>query len=200
MSRLQQAWPMLAGLLWLAACQSSPPTHYFALTAVAASEPRVSLPGALPLRVERVTIPGELDRLEIVRHGESNQLRIATFDLWGAPLEEMIQHVVTEDLAARLAAGTVAGANEPAARQQQRHLYLDVQEFAGDERGAVKLRATWLLQTPRAPNLRGTEEVSVNATDATAESLAAAMSRALGALADRLAIALASHAAEAKSE
>jgi uncharacterized lipoprotein YmbA len=148
------------------------------------------VPGTLALRVERVTIPGELDRLEIVRHAESNQLRIATFDIWAAPLDEMIQRVVTEDLAARLPEGSVAGISAPAAQRQHRHLYLDIQEFAADERGAVKLRATWLLQTPGAADLRGTEELTVNANDAGADALAAAMSRALGALADRLATAL----------
>ena len=199
-SRLQHAWALLAVVLFLASCQSSPPTHYFALTPVPASGPRVSLPGALPLRVERVAIPGELDRLEIVRHGESNQLRIATFDLWGSPLDEMIQHVVAENLAARLAPGTVTGVNEPAAREQHRHLYLDVQEFAADEHGAVKLRAAWLLQTPGGKDLRGTEEPAASGNDATVDALAAAMSRALGSLADRLALALATHAADAKSE
>ena len=200
MSRPRREWPILAGILWLAACQSSPPTHYFTLTEVTPSAPRVSVTGAVAIRVQRVTIPGELDRLELVRHSESNQLRIATFDLWAAPLGEMIQRVVTEDLAARLAPGNVASVTAPAPREQQRHLYLDVLEFAGDEHGAVKLRAAWLLQTPGGADLRGTEEVSANATDASADALAAAMSRALGALSDRLAAVFGTQAVVAKSE
>jgi uncharacterized protein len=191
MIKQQHGWRILAGTLCLAACQSSPPTHYFALTEVASSAAPASAPATLlVLRVERVTIPGELDRLELVRHGESNQLRIATFDLWAAPLDEMIQRVVTEDLAARLPAGSVASINEPAAHQQHRHLYLDIQEFAADERGAVKLRAAWLLQSPSTADLRGSEELSINANDPGADALAAAMSGALGVLADRLAAAL----------
>ncbi|HEY4772979.1 MAG TPA: PqiC family protein [Steroidobacteraceae bacterium] len=200
MSRLRAEWLILAGMLWLAACQSSPPTRYFTLSEVSPSAPQVSLTDAVAIRVERVTVPGELDRLELVRHSESNQLRIATFELWAAPLDGMIRRVVTEDLAARLAPGSVASVSAPAAREQYRHLYLDVLEFAGDEHGAVKLRAAWLLQGAGGAELHGTEEVSATANDATAEALAAAMSSALGTLSDRLAVAFAAHAADAKSE
>jgi|SRR5580700_1348942 uncharacterized lipoprotein YmbA len=190
----------LAGVWLLAACQSTPPTHYYALTAIAPTAPRASMAAQIPIRVERVTIPGELDRLEIVRRSASNRLQIATFDLWAASLEDMIWRVLADDLAARLPAGAVATANEPAGAEPHRRLYIDVQEFAGDARGAVTLRATWLLTTPNAASERGTEEVALGASDATADSLAAAMSRALAGLSDRIAAALATHVASEKSE
>jgi uncharacterized lipoprotein YmbA len=190
----------LAGVCLLAACQSSPPTHYFALTEIAPSAPRASLPAQIPIRVERVTIPGELDRLELVRRSTSNRLQIATFDLWAAPLEDMIRRVVADDLAARCSPGTMASVNEPAAGDPRRHLYIDVQEFSGDEHGAVRLHAAWLLQTPNAASQRGTEEVAVEASDATADALAAAMSRALAGFADRIAAALTAHSESEKSE
>jgi uncharacterized lipoprotein YmbA len=186
----------------LGACQSSPPTHYFALTAIAPTQPRARAHAQLPLRIERVTIPGELDRLELVRRTTSNQLGIATFDLWAAPLEGMIQRVLADDLTVRLPVGSVASVNEPASGEPRRHLYIDVQEFAGDEHGAVTLQAAWLLQTPDAPSRRGTDAVAATASDATADALAAAMSRALAAFADRITVGLAleDHAEGAKSE
>lgn len=201
MNGRRRAAVILAVALWLAACQSSPPTHYFALASeVAATAARPSLPGA-PLRVERITVPGTLDRLEIVRRGDANQLRIATFDLWASPLDTMIQRVISEDLASRLAPGAVVSISEPAARERQRHLYLDIQEFSGDGHGAVQLRAAWLLQTPGGgADLRGIEELTAAASDTSADALAAAMSRALGELANRLATALVAHAGDPKSE
>ena len=108
----------------------------------------------------------------------SNRLQIATFDLWAAPLEDMIRRVVADDLAARVSPGAIASVNEPAAGEPRRHLYIGVQEFAGDEHGAVTLHAAWLLQTPNAASQRGSEEVAVTASDATADALAAAMSGA----------------------
>ena len=95
---------ILAGVCLLSACQSSPPTHYFALIAVApTAAPPAPVPAQIPIRVERITIPGELDRLELVRRSTSNRLQIATFDRWAAPLDDMIRRVVAADLAARLA-------------------------------------------------------------------------------------------------
>jgi uncharacterized protein len=190
----------LAGTCVLAACQSSPPTHYFALTEIAPTAPRGTVAAQVPIRVERVTIPGELDRLEIVRRGASNQVQIAAFDRWAAPLEDMIRRVMAQDLAARLAPGTIANVNEPSAAEPRNHLYVGVQEFAGDEQGAVRLHAAWLLQTSNAASTRGIEEIRVTADNATADALAAAMSRALAAFADRIAAALATHPAGEKSE
>jgi len=190
----------LAGVCLLAACQSSPPTHYFALSEIAPTAPHVNLTAQIPIRVERVTLPGELDRLELVRHSSSNRLQIATFDLWAGPLEDMVRRVVADDLAARLPAGTMASVNEPAVGDPRRRLYVDVQDFAGDERGAVTLRALWLLQTPNAASERGTAEVAVQANDATVDALAAAMSRALASFTDQIAAALSAHAEGSKSE
>jgi uncharacterized lipoprotein YmbA len=190
---------ILASVSVLGACQSSPPTHYFAMTQITPTAPRASWPAPIPIRIERVTIPDELDRLEFVRRTTSNRLQISTFDLWAAPLEGMIRRVIGGDLTARLAAGAMASDNEPAGGEPRRHLYIDVQEFTGDEHGAVTLHAAWLIQTANAASLRGTEEINVAASDATADSLAAAMSRALADFADRIAAALAPQAGSEKS-
>jgi uncharacterized lipoprotein YmbA len=94
----------------------------------------------------------------------------------------------------------VASTNEPAAGEPRRHLYIDVQEFAGDEHGAVKLHAAWLLQRPNGASLRGAEDITIEANDATPDALAAAMSQALAGLCDRIAAALTPHADGEKSE
>jgi uncharacterized protein len=190
----------LATACLFAACQSSPPTRYFALIEIAPTAPRALAAVQTPIRVERVTIPGELDRLELVRRSTSNRLQIATFDRWGAPLENMIRRVVAHDLAARFAPESVASAAEPAAGEPRRHLYIDVLEFAADEHGAVILRAGWIVQTPGVASARGAEEIKVEAADSTADAVAAAMSRALAQFADRIVAALAAQPASAKSE
>jgi uncharacterized lipoprotein YmbA len=196
-------WPVtLAGAYLFSACQSSPATHYFALTAVAPSAALAAPPPPtpIPIRVERITIPAELDRLELVRHSTSNRLRIAAFDRWAAPLDDMIRRVVAADLAARFAPGMIASSNEPAVGEARRRLYIDIQELTADERGAVKLQAAWLLQTPDAAAVRGAEDLAVEASDASADALTVAMSRALAALSDRIAGRLAPYLRNEKSE
>jgi uncharacterized lipoprotein YmbA len=198
-----KAYPGLAAIAAvsvLIACQSTPATHYFTLAEIAPAAAVAAAAAAPPIRVERITIPGELDRLELVRQDSGNRVQIATFERWAAPLDAMIRTVVTADLAARLAVGSVAGANEPAVGEPRRQLYIDIQEFAGDERGAVKLRAAWLLQTPSMASQRGDADVAAQASDAGADALAAAMSHALADLSARIAATIAPQPASAKSE
>jgi uncharacterized lipoprotein YmbA len=180
----------LATFVLLCACQSSPPTHYFALTEIPPTTSPAAASSQLPIRVERITIPGELDRLELVRKSAPNQLQIAAFDRWAAPLDAMMRRVVAADLAARLPPGTIASANEPAVGEERQHLYIDVQEFSGDKSGAVTLNAGWLLVTPNAASVRGAAQIRLDATEATVHALPSAMSRALANLSDRIAAAI----------
>jgi uncharacterized lipoprotein YmbA len=199
--RMAFVWTaFVAAAAILSACQSSPTTHYFALTAMPPTTAVVALPAQIPIRVERITMPGELDRLELVRRSASNRLQIAAFDRWAAPLDDMIRRVVAADLAARLGAGMMASINEPAVGEPRRHLYIDLQEFAGDAHDAIKLQAAWLLQSPSAAAMRGTEDLTVEARDASSDALAAAMSQALAALSDRITSGLAPHLESEKSE
>jgi len=190
----------LASACLVAACQSSPATHFFALTEIAPTAPRAVAAVRAPLRVERVAIPGELDRLELVRRSTANRLQIATFDRWGAPLEDMIRRVIAHDLAARLAPEWVASDAEPAAAEPRGRVYIDILDFAADERGTVLLRADWIVQAPATASARGAEEVRVAAAADNADAVAAAMSGALAQFTDRIVAALAAQPASAKSE
>ena len=49
-------------LLVVAGCASSPPMHYFTLTELPATSRLTSVDNAVPIRVDRVTIPAELER------------------------------------------------------------------------------------------------------------------------------------------
>ncbi|HEY5101709.1 MAG TPA: PqiC family protein [Steroidobacteraceae bacterium] len=199
-AKAYQGLAAIAGVCLVTACQSTPATHYYTLAEIVPTAAAAGAAAAPPIRVERITIPGELDRLDLVRHDSGNRLQIATFERWAAPLDAMIRTVVTADLAARLAVGSVAGANEPAVGEPRRQLYIDIREFAGDERGAVKLRATWLLQTPNKASERGSADITAQASAASADTLASAMSRALADLSAQIAATITAQPAGEKSE
>ena len=186
-------------LCLLSACQSSPPTHYFLLSPIlGAAAPVAAAPG-VPIRLARITLPSELDRLELVRRGSGERVQIAVFERWAAPLDDMIRRVIGADLASRLPPGSMAAANEPAGGEARRELYIGIEEFLADAQGTVTLRASWFLQGANAPSARGAEELSV-AGDAAADAVPAAMSRALAILSERIAAAIGSQGARAKSE
>jgi uncharacterized lipoprotein YmbA len=189
MSGKRTRW-VASALCFVSACASSPPVRYYTLSDIA-PDARLTAPSEdAPVRVDRVTIPSELDRSQVVRRIDANRLQIAELDRWAGPLDEMIRRVLSADLAARLPEQMVADPNEPALGERRRLLSVDILEFYGDASCAVTLRAGWVIKQPAAPSVRGTEEAHVpsNGCDG---ALPATMSRALAQLSDRIAASVA---------
>lgn len=164
--------PLAAVLLLLGACASSPPTRFYTLsdTPGEAAAPA----GASQVLITVVSIPGEIDRPELVRRVGPNQLSVAELDRWAAPLDDTIRRVLVDDIARRV----------PGAVSPPRLVAVDVREFYGDASCNVTLRAVWALkQTGVEP---ATEEIRVPASGACPATLADTMSTALGQLSDRI--------------
>jgi hypothetical protein len=176
--------------------------RFYTLTSID-PESRPQVPSnAIPVRLTRVTVPGELDRAQLVRRIDATRLRIDDQDRWAAPLDDMIRRVLSADLAARLSSGLVLDANEPAQGQRVQALAVDIHEFYADAGCAVTLQATWVLTPPQAgkdergqsPQPRqAREQTQVPAAGACSgsDSVPGAMSRALALLSDRVAAAIA---------
>lgn len=188
----------LSLLLLLPGCGRSPSTTFFVLSAVrpdTAARSRV----VQPIQLRAVHIPGVLDRTERVSES-GDRLQINQFQQWGAPLADMIRRVVSEDLSARLPAGTVVPPDAPAP-PGTRGLVLDVQEFLPQSTGQVALQATWTLLAPteaekpkaeassqpadRTVLAAGRQRLELSA-GASADSQVGAMSELLGRLADAI--------------
>jgi uncharacterized lipoprotein YmbA len=145
------------------------------------------------VRVQPIVMARELDRPELVTRSGPNRVQVAGSERWAAPLVDQIRRVLSDDLSARLAPGGVADPNEPATKDPRRLLTVAIDEFYGDESCAVSLRASWSLTTSQAASQHGAEQIQLPATAPCAGEQAAAMSRALGVLADRLAAVMAAH-------
>jgi uncharacterized lipoprotein YmbA len=138
--------------------------------------------GLPAIRVARVTLPGEVDRAELVQRIDANRLRLAEEDRWAAPLAEMVRRTLTDDLRSRV----------PAASGEPDALSVDIEEFIGDANCSVSLRATWSLTRAGAhqPATHGYEAIRTDASGAcTVGAIPDAMSRALGELSNRIAAA-----------
>jgi uncharacterized lipoprotein YmbA len=179
----------LIGCCLLFGCGSSPPTRFYILNEVAPTTPAPATAASnqIPVRVEPVAIAPELDRPEIVSRTGPNRVHIAGSDRWAAPLAEQIRRVLSDDLSARLPPGLVADPNELNTKDPRRLLTIAIDDFYGDDSCAVSLRASWSLTMPIAENRSKSERVQVPASGLCTGELPAAMSRALGELADRLA-------------
>jgi uncharacterized protein len=172
-----------------AGCGSSPPLRYYTLTTAPASGERLAAGGnTVPIRVDRVTIPPELDRSQLVRRLDSTRLQIVEGDLWAAPLEDTIRRVLSDDLAARLPPDRVANPFEPSVGEKRQSLSVDIGDFYGDSTCSVTLHASWVLKLSDTESSRGSSDTRIAASGTcTAGAIPAAMSQALGKLADRIA-------------
>jgi uncharacterized lipoprotein YmbA len=188
--------PLIAALGLVGACSSTPPTHFYTLsdTAPAAAAPA----GVGWVRIVNLTIPGELDRPELVRRIGPNQLSIAGLDRWAAPLDETIRRALSDDIARRVPA-PVPG--------QQYAVSVEIREFYGDSTCNVSLRAAWTVKPSHPEGARSAnaapanpvpvnpvpmnplpvnEEIQVPSSGSCPATLAATMSVALGQLSDRI--------------
>lgn len=168
--------PVITALLLVGACSSSPPTHFYTLSDTASETPPPA--GVGWVRIVGVTIPGELDRPELVRRIGPNQLSIAGLDRWAAPLDQVIRRALSDDILRRVPS--------PAPGQQY-SVSVDVREFYGDDACNVTLRAAWTLKRTRPGDVQPVnEEIRVPSSGACTATLPATMSIALGQLSDRI--------------
>jgi uncharacterized protein len=184
------SWLRAVGMLgcWaLSGCGTSPPTRFYILNDIAPTAQPPAISSRIALRVEPLVIAPELDRPELVTRSGPNRVHVAGLERWAAPLPGQIRRVISDDLAARLPPGLVANPDEPSTSEPRRSLTIAIEEFYGDDRCAVSLRAGWTLTNPQGNAQRGSEQVQIPASAPCSGELPAAMSRALGVLSDRLA-------------
>ena len=175
-------WALL-GLALLGACSHSPPARFYTLSDMA---PATAPPSGVGLvRIASVSIPGELDRPELVRRVGPNQLSIAGLDRWAAPLDQTIQRALADDISLRVPA--------PAPGPQY-SVSVDIREFYGDANCSVTLRAAWTARLAHGSSghthpdgaFPVSETIQVPSSGACPAELPAAMSAALGQLSDRI--------------
>ncbi len=173
-------------VLALAACGSSPKTHFFTLDATPAEGQARHAGNRTPIEVGHVDLPSTLDRQSMVTRGAGNQVNVSDQDRWSGPLDELVQRALTADLRQRLPEGQVFASGDPTPKGT-RTLTVNVQRFTADPSNNVVLEADWSLQSSGKSAGPRHESISAPLSGQGGEAVANAMSRALGQLADRVA-------------
>lgn len=177
--------------LGLSACASSPnPTYYTLAPVPGAPQHAQGVPG--PVELRRIGLAGYLDRAEIVRADSGYRLRLAHNDLWGEPLGDMIGRVLAQDLTQRLPGIAVISEAGAISAGGDRIVEVDIQRFDADRSGDVVLLAQTSVRRRgvEGSGLTRTVQFDVRPAGAGADALVAAMSAALGQLADSIAVQL----------
>jgi len=194
----------LAGALAasMAACGSSPPSAFFALSpmasdarsTVATPPPASAAPGLAvrTIRLRRPSIPSYLDRPEIVRRVVGYRLGVAANERWGGPLDEMIGRTLAQDIEERLPQSSVYVEDGAITADPDATIEVNVQRFEEGDGGDLTLVAEIAVERDGAHQASAARSVRLVAhPGASTSALVAAMSDLLGRLAQEIAALLA---------
>lgn len=124
---------MLAALLLLGACASTPPTLFYTLEPLISS---VSSSSGSAISVGPVTVPEAVDRPQMVLRTGTNQVTLAEQRRWAESLRSAIARVVSANLAA---SGTTTTAATTVA--------IDIVRFDSQLGVAIDLAANWRIRS-----------------------------------------------------
>lgn len=127
----------------LAACRSAP-VHYHTLTPLLGGQAEGS-PPATHVIIERLTVPPQVDRTQIVLRQGDNGLVILETDWWGASLADELQSALENQLDLRPIKGDRAS------------LRIDVQRFDLVPGRYALLDVKWRLRTATATDAQHSE-------------------------------------------
>jgi uncharacterized lipoprotein YmbA len=168
-----------------AACASPNPLLY-----VLAPAPGPVLDGAPHIiAVRGISLAQYLQRQQIVRSSEAYHLDVLYNDWWGEPLDTLINRVLVQDLAQRLPDSSVLSDNGAITTTPDTTVEINIERFDLAGSGSVLL----LAQVAVRGRLRQSRALSISVppANATTSALVAAMSAAVGQMADAVAALLA---------
>jgi uncharacterized lipoprotein YmbA len=175
-------------LLFAAGCSflKRPDNRFFSLDVVGPAGPAAARAGGAVV-LAGVELPPGLDRREIVVRGANHEIQVRGTHQWTTPLGEMVLHTLAFDLARRLPDGMMVLPGQPKPAASARSLSIVLEDIAPGNDRVFVLDAHWTLGTPGAAARAGHEHITVTMDSMESPAIAAAMSNALGTLADRLA-------------
>ncbi len=141
------------------------------------------------IAVRAISLARYLERSQIVRSSEGYRLDVLSNEWWGEPLDSLINRILVQELTQRLPGSTVYGDNGAISTPSDETVEVNIQRFDVDRTGSVLLLAQIAVRG-QSDVARGVS-VSVTPVDATTPALVAAMSNAVGQLADAIGDALA---------
>ena len=196
-SRLATLAVLAAGLA-LAGCAETPPTRFYTLSPLEdapGGTPPANLP-ELTVGVGPVTLPPYLDRPQLVTRAGGNRMVLADFDSWVEPLQGMFARVLGENLALLLGTDDVLMLPQRRDFTLDRQVEVDVTRFDVDDVGNAVLDARWWVYGRNGDKLLRSGRSTITEPSAAGDhtAAAAALSRALGAMSQEIAQAIADQA------
>ena len=168
-------------MILIGACGSSPPVHYYSLTALETDYSR-DAEGSLAIGVGPLRLPDYLERTRIVTRRGDSEVIVDDFNRWAEPVEDAIHRIIATNVDSLLDDVIVVGFPYNHYADMNGQVIGRIDRFDTDENGRVVLLAQWGILTPDsdvivAPRRSRYEAQATNAADYGA--IAAAMSEVI---------------------
>lgn len=147
-----------------------------------ATAPAAATTAAVPVAIDSIELPPGFDRRDVVIRKADHQLEIRGTEQWSASLEPLVLHTLAFDLASRLPEGLVILPGQLKPAGTLRSISVVFGEFAAGPDPNVTLDARWTLN-----NVQHQERIVMSVASLASKDVADGYSRALAALADRIA-------------
>lgn len=189
MMRRAAAVLALCGLAAVAAgCGSSPPSRFYTLSGTTAG---AAAPSNLSIAVGPVTIPGAVDRPQMVVSTGANQVELDEFNRWAAPLGNNISRVVAMNLGTLLGTPNVSLFPQMLSANTDFRVAIEVQRFDSTPGDSALLDAVWIVRrTADGKSDTGRTTAREPVPEKSYDALVAAHSRAVARLSQDIAAAV----------
>lgn len=174
----------------LSGCASSPATHFYTLSPVAAVSP-ASAQAPYTVGVGLVTVPETVDRPQLVVRIDANRVALVEQARWAEPLQSGIGNVVAANLSRLLGGAWVSAYPQSSTTAADYQVLLDVQRFDSAPGSAATIEVLWKVSNAKGAVVKaGRSAVSEPTNGSGNEALVAAHDRALAAVSRDIALAL----------
>lgn len=170
---------LVAAVLALGACASSPPSRYYTLSGPGTAPATATGPSVM---VGPVAIPAVVDRPEIVITVGENEVWLDEFNRWASPLSDAIAIAVAENLGATLASPQVTLLSQASGGQADFKVAVEVQRFDSVPGSYALLDAVYNVRRADGRGTTGRTTSREPTGDKSYDTLAAAHSRAVAKL------------------
>jgi uncharacterized lipoprotein YmbA len=139
----------------LAACASTPETHFYVLSPLSASSSQ-SASAEAPKRligVGPITVPALLGRKQIVTRTGDNSIASSEFHQWASPLKEAITETLAQNLSTLLPNDIVKAYPWSAYGEMDVHIIIDIVRFESTAAKTAELAAEWSIMDDKTLRL-----------------------------------------------
>ena len=187
------AFPLLIGML--SGCASSPPVHFYQLSAEAVADGSgpATVGPELRIAVGPLSLPEVVDRPQFVVRSGPNQVTMIDEHRWAESLKGEIPRVIADNLSRLLTTGQVWAYPQNATGSFDYRVLVDIQRFESTPGQMAAIDALWTIQRPSKEGVvskTGRSSVQQPMAGQGYDMLVAAHSRALAAISREIAEAI----------